>query len=74
MGDKSVERAERLLDRCDRIVAVDLIQVDVISLKAAKTRFHPIHDVPAGRAHIVASGTDTPVHLCRENNVLAGNV
>src|SRR5260370_30838631 len=70
--DERVEGAERLLDGGDRIVRVDLIQIDVVGLEATETRFHSIHEVPPESAPIVALRTDTGVHLGLDNNVLAG--
>lgn len=42
-----IERAERLFDRCDGVVAVDLVEIDVADLKSAKASFDSVHDVSA---------------------------
>ena len=44
---QGIEGAERLLDRSDGIVGVDLIQVDVVALQPVEAGFDAIHDVAA---------------------------
>jgi hypothetical protein len=66
--------AERLLDWGNRVVAVDLIEVDIVDLEAAETGLHAIHDVLAGSAYIVGSGTNTGEDLGGDDNFVAGDV
>ncbi len=53
---------------------MDLIQVDIVSLQAAKTGVDAIHDVSARGAYVVAAGAHATEDLGGENDVLAGNV
>ena len=40
-----VEHAQRFVERCDRIVAVDLIEIDIVELQALKACFHRIENM-----------------------------
>ena len=53
---------------------MDLVEVDIVGLEAAKAGFDGVHDVSARGAYIVAAGTDATEDLGRENNILAGDV
>jgi hypothetical protein len=43
-----VERAERFLFRCQRILVVDLIEIDMVDAQAIEAARDRIHDMSAG--------------------------
>ncbi len=55
------------------VVAVDLVEVDVVGLEAAQAGFDGVHDVAAGCADIVASGAGAAVDLGGDDDVFAGD-
>src|SRR5208337_2748721 len=74
LSDEAIEGAKSLFQRGNGVVAVDLVEVDIVGLEAAKAGFDGVHDVSARGAYIVAAGTDATEDLGRENNILAGDV
>ena len=50
-----VERAQRLVPGRQRVVAVDLIEVDVVGAEPPQAPLDRIHDVPAREAHVVGA-------------------
>src|SRR6266705_3198564 len=61
-------------DRRDGVVGLDLVEIDVVCLEAAKAGFHRIHNVSTRGANVIAARADTRVNLRRKHDVLAGNV
>jgi hypothetical protein len=56
LAEEVIQGAEGLVDRCRLVVAVQLVQIDVVGLQAAQGRIHGREDVLAGV---------TPVEGCR---------
>ncbi len=73
-GDERVECAQRFFDRRDRIVAVNLVEVDVVGLEAAQAGVDRIHDVAARGADIVAPWPDARIHFGRDHHVFTGDL
>src|ERR1700687_2461448 len=48
-----VESAKRLFDRSHGIVAVDLVEVDMVGLQSSEASLHSIHDVTSGSPDII---------------------
>ena len=53
---------------------MNLVEVDVVSLEAAKAGFDGVHDVPSRGADVVAPRADAAKNLGGENNVLTSDV
>src|ERR1700722_19257921 len=66
-----VERAKRLLYRGYRIVAMYLVEVDMIGLQAAQTRLHTVHDMTARRSDVIAPRADAAVDLGGDDDMRA---
>ena len=66
-----VERAQRLLDRRDRIEAVDLIEIDVVEAEPLQAAGDLIHDVAARQADRVRPRPGAAAHLGGDDDVLA---
>ena len=71
VANELVERAHRLLDRCGRVEAVDLVQVDVIELQALQACLHPVEDVAARRAAHVRAGAGFAEDLGGHHHLVA---
>src|SRR5260370_9787162 len=65
-----VESAKRLLDRGHDIVAMDLVQVDMVGLQTAKTGLHTIHNVAARSADVIPPRPDAAIDLRPNHRVL----
>lgn len=53
---------------------MDLLQVDVVGLKALEAGVNGVHDVAAGCAYVVSAGAYAAVNLGGDDDVFAGNV
>ena len=53
---------------------MDLVEIDVVCLEAAKAGFHRIHNVSTRGTNVIAARADTRVNLRRQHDVLAGDV
>src|SRR5258705_12954751 len=73
LGDEGVKSAKSLFDRGDGGVRMDLVEIDVVCLEAAKAGFNGIHNVSTRGADVIAARADTRVNLRRKHDVLAGN-
>src|SRR6202030_3354292 len=71
---QGVESAERLFDRGHGIVAMDLVQVDVVGLQSAETGLHTVHDVAARSPDVIPPRADAPIDLRRDDDVLTRDV
>src|ERR1700687_4155725 len=60
---QGVESTKRLFDRGDAIVAMDLVQVDVVGLQTAETGLHRVHNVPARGPDVIAPRADAAIDL-----------
>ena len=72
--DEGVEGAEGFFDGGDGVVAVDLVEVDVVGLEAAEAGFDGVHDVAAGGADVVAAGAGAAEDLGGDDDFVAGDV
>src|SRR6478672_9926191 len=71
---QGVESAKRLFDRGHGIVAMDLVQIDMVGLQAAETGLHSVHNVAAGSADVIPPWTDAAIDLRRDHDILPCNV
>ena len=55
-ADQNVERAEHFLDGRERVVTVELEEVDVIGFQAAEAAFDGVEQMEARRADVVEVG------------------
>ena len=61
LADEIVERAQGLVDRRDRVGAVDLVEVDVVGLQPLEAGLDRVHDVAARGAAVVGPGAHVAV-------------
>ncbi len=71
---KRVEGAEGFFDGGDGVVAVDLVEVDVVGLEAAEAGVDGVHDVAAGGADLVAAGAGAAEDFGGDDDLCAGDV
>ena len=71
---QSVESAKRLLDRGPGIVAMDLVQVDMVGLQTAETGLHTIHNVASRSPDIIPPWADAAIDLRRDDHILPSDV
>src|SRR5438132_3868921 len=71
---QGVESAERLFDRGHGIVAMDLVQVDMVGLQTAETGLHTVHNVAARSADVIPPTADAAIHLRRDHDILPRDV
>src|SRR6266404_3526892 len=71
---QGVESAERLFDRGHGIVAMDLVQVDMVGLQTAETGLHTVHNVAARSADVTPPTADAAIHLRRDHDILPRDV
>ena len=71
--DESIEGAEGLFDGGDEVVAVDLVEVDVVGLEAAEAGVDGVHDVTTGGAYVVFAGAGASVDLGGDDDAGAGD-
>jgi hypothetical protein len=72
--DESVESAKGFFHGRNGVVAVDLVEVDIVGLEAAQTRLDRVHDVSTGSAHIVPTRAGASVDLGCNHYVFTSNV
>jgi hypothetical protein len=70
-ADQIVQRAQRLLPRRERVVAVDLVEVDVIGAEALQAGVDGVHDVAARQPDRVGAAAGAPAGLGRHHHILA---
>src|SRR5258705_2272808 len=71
---QGVESAKRLFDRSDGIVAVDLVQIDMVGLQTAKTGLHTVHNVASRSPEFIPARADAAIVLRRDHNILPCDV
>ena len=71
---QSVESAKRLFDRSDGIVAVDLVQIDMVGLQTAKTGLHTVHNVASRSPDVISPRADAAIDLRRDHHILPRDV
>src|SRR6202049_1564816 len=64
-----VESAKRLFDRGHEIVAMDLVQVDMVGLQTAETGLHSIHNVAAVSANVIPPRADAAIDFRRDHDL-----
>ena len=74
MSDESIECAKGFFDWCDGVVAVNLVEIDVVGLQAPETGIDSIHDVSARGANVVAALAHTAIDLGGDDHVFASDV
>src|ERR1700682_4845754 len=71
---QGVESAKRLFERGHGIIAVDLVQVDMVGLQTAKTGLDAVHNVAARSPDIIPPRADAAIDLGRDHDILARDV
>ncbi len=69
--DEGIESTKGLFDGGDGVVAVDLVEVDVVGLEAAQAGFDGVHDVASRSADIVAADAGAAIDLGGDDDVFA---
>src|ERR1700676_4969950 len=71
---KGVESAKRLFDRGHGIVAMYLVQIDMVGLQAAETGLHSVHNVAARSPDVIPPRADAAIDLGRDHDILPRDV
>src|ERR1700680_3526735 len=71
---QGVESANRLFDRGHGIVAMDLVQVDMVGLQPAEAGFHTVHNGAARSPDVIAPRADAAINLRRDHDILPRDV
>src|SRR5712672_2681162 len=71
---QGVESAKRLFERGHGIIAVDLVQVDMVGLQTAETGLHTVHNVAARRPDVIRPRADAAIDLRRQHDILPRDV
>jgi len=71
---QGVESAECLFDRGHGIVAMDLIQVDMVGLQTAETGLHTVHNLDARSPDVIPPWADAVIELRRDHDILPRDV
>ena len=66
-----MERLQRLVDRCLRVVAVQLIEVDVVGAQPAERCVDRIHDVAPAAARVPGLESGGAEHFCRDDELVS---
>src|SRR5882757_6754814 len=69
-----VESAKRLFQRGHGIIAVDLVQIDMVGLQTPQTGFHTVHDVAARSPDVIPSRADAAIDFRRDHDLLPRDV
>src|ERR1700723_2733946 len=71
---QSLESAKRLFDRGHGIVAMNLVQIDMVGLQAAETGLHSVHNVAARSPDVIPPWADAAIDLRRVHHILPRDV
>jgi hypothetical protein len=71
---QGVEGAKGLFDRGHGIIAMDLVQVDMVGLQTVKTGLHAVHDVAARSPDVIPPRPDATIDLRRDHDILPRDV
>jgi len=71
---QGVESANRLFDRGHGIVAMYLVQIDMVGLQTAETGLHTVHNVAPRSPDVIPSRADAAIDLRRDHDILRGDV
>src|SRR6202030_2058560 len=71
---QGVESAKRLFDRGHGIVAMDLVQVNMVGLQTAETGLYTVHNVAARSPDVIPPRADATIDLRRDHDILPRDV
>src|SRR5712664_2165780 len=71
---QGVESAKRLFNRGHGIVAMNLVQIDMVGLQAAETGFYSVHNVAARSADVISPWADAAIDLRRDHDIVPRDV
>ena len=71
---QGVESAKRLFNRGHGIVAMNLVQIDMVGLQAAETGLYSVHNVAARSADVISPWADAAIDLRRDHHILPRDV
>src|SRR6202166_4686656 len=71
---QGVESSKRLFDRGHGIVAMNLVQIDVVGLQAAETGLYSVHNVAARSPDVIPPRADAAIDLRRDHHILPRDV
>src|SRR5712672_1220864 len=71
---QGVESAKRLFERGHGIIAVDLVQVDMVGLQTAETGLDAVHNVASRSPDIIPPRADAAIDLGRDHDILPRDV
>src|ERR1700681_4664659 len=71
---QGVESTKRLLDRGHGIVAMNLVQIDMVGLQTAEAGLHTVHNVAARSPDVIPPRADAAIDLRRDHNILPRDI
>src|SRR5258705_4823577 len=71
---QGVESAKRLFNWGHGIVAMNLVQIDMVGLQAAETGLYSVHNVAARSADVISPWADAAIDLRRDHHILPRDV
>src|ERR1700723_3096444 len=71
---QGVESAKRLFDSGHRIVAMDLVQVNMVDLQTAETGFCSVHNMTARSPNVIPPRADAAIDLRRDYDILPRDI
>ena len=74
MLHQGVESAKRLFDRRHGIVAMDLVQVDMVGLQTSETGLRTVHNVTARSPDVISPWADAAIDFRRDHDILPRDV
>ena len=69
-----VESAQSLFQWGHGIVAMDLVQVDMVGLQTAETSLHTVHNVAARSPNVISPWADSAIDFRRDHDLLSRDV
>src|SRR3984957_4613674 len=69
-----IESAKRLFQWGHGIVAMDLVQADMVGLQTTKTGLHTVHDVAARGPNVIPPWPDSAIDFRRDHDMLPRDV
>src|SRR6202035_5415841 len=71
---QGVESAKRLFNKGHGIVAMNLVQIDMVGLQAAETVVYGVNNVAARSADVISPSADAVIDLRRDHHILPRDV
>jgi hypothetical protein len=71
---QGIESAKRLFDRGHGIVAVNLVQVDMVGLKTAETGLYSVHNMTARSPDVIPPRANSAIDLRRDYDIFPRDV